>query len=345
MNLQLLMRIGAGHFGEVWLARDAALDRDVAVKFIDAARLGRPAREVFAEAQALHSAQHTNVVDVYFADEIQGRPAIVMEYLPRGSVEAAFRSAPVPVREALEIAAQACRALTHAHGQGLLHRDVKPANLLLAADGTVKLSDFGLACSVADIGAGPLIGYRQHLPPESIEVGYASSAAGDIYAVGVTLYRLLNGDQVLTDSVPHGATLEELVRRGRYPRRDRWLTHIPKSVRRIVRKAMNVDPGRRPLTAEDLRHRIEHTYPLVSFGPAGQPSDLAWVGWSTDGRDRWEIEVRRRPRAQDFQVEVRRSRDERSPRRSGVDSFRTKDRTEAVKHSERLMNRLATDGK
>ena len=337
--------LGNGEFGEVWHAWDDALERDVAVKVIDPGKIGRPIGEMFAEAQALLQAQHGNVVQVHSASEVNGQPLIVMEYLPAGSLQDRYGGRPVPVREALDAVAQACRGLGHAHVRGLLHRDVKPGNLMVGDNELVKLSDFGLACSSRNVVAGPLIGYRPHLPPEAVDDGYIQDPLGDVYASGVTLYRLLNGDDMLFSAAKPGADLDALVKAGKFPRRDRWLPHVPAAVRRVVRRAMHLDPSKRPQDADRLRHDIEAGYPRVSFRCAdpSDPIDGDWIGQDSIGQE-WMVHIRERPRAGDHEVTVLKQLPGREFRRSGSDSGLFDTRAMAARHASRVMDRLSRLG-
>lgn len=345
MTIHLGRSLGNGEFGQVWHAWDDALERDVAVKVIDAVKIGRPIGEMFAEAQALLQAQHDNVVQVHSASEVNGQPLIVMEYLPMGSLQDGYGGRPAPVREALDAVAQACRGLGHAHVRGLLHRDIKPGNLMLGDSGLVKLSDFGLACSRRNVVAGPLIGYRPHLPPESVDDGYIQDPLGDIYASAVTLYRLLNGDDILFDAAQPGADLGALVKAGKFPRREGWLPHVPSTVKRVVRRAMHLDPSKRPQDADRLRHDIEAVYPQVSFRCA-DPSDPDagdWIGQDSVGQE-WRVQIRQRPRARDFEVNVFKRLPGRAFRKSGFDSGVFDTRATATRHAGGVMDRLSRCG-
>jgi serine/threonine-protein kinase len=145
MVYQSIRCLGSGYFGEVWLEHDDALDRPCAAKYVDPSRLA-PALNGYAEAQAMIAGEHDNVVSVYSADMVAGAPVIRMEYLPEDSVQDKYAGVPAPVRDAVRLAEEACRGVQHLHSCGLLHRDVKPANLLLTGDGRVKVCDFGLSC-------------------------------------------------------------------------------------------------------------------------------------------------------------------------------------------------------
>jgi eukaryotic-like serine/threonine-protein kinase len=204
MPYEQLQYLGGGHFGEVWLERDTALDRLCAAKYLDT-RLLAPGSESFAEARAMIAAEHDNVAVVYSAELEGGKPVIRMEYLPDGSVADQHSGNPIPVAEAIQIMESACRGIEHLHVRGILHRDVKPGNLLLTPAGSVKVSDFGLSCPIADASGAPQTAYRRHMPPEAARQGTGiTTVAGDVYAAGMTTYRLLNGDHALRGIVTPG---------------------------------------------------------------------------------------------------------------------------------------------
>ena len=192
-------RIARGGMGEVYKAEDADLARIVAVKLLsdryadnDAVR-GRFTREALAVARLSHAPSTVTIFDV---GEHEGRPYIVMEYLPGGSLaDRLEREGAQPVGRSLEWLAQAAAALDAAHANGIVHRDVKPANLLLDSDDRVKVADFGVA-SAAHLGsfteAGTVVGTAGYLAPEQAR-GERATAASDLYALAVVAFELLTG--------------------------------------------------------------------------------------------------------------------------------------------------------
>jgi serine/threonine-protein kinase len=187
--------LGHGGMATVYLAHDEELHRSVAVKLLAENLAGDAAfRERFLrEARLAARLSHPNVVSVYDAGETEdGRPYIVMEYVP-GTTLAGL--GPIAPREAIELAAQACRGLAHAHAAGLVHRDVKPQNLLLREDGTVKVADFGIARAAETTALtqiGTVLGTAAYLSPEQA-LGEEVTPAADVYSLGAVLYELLTG--------------------------------------------------------------------------------------------------------------------------------------------------------
>jgi eukaryotic-like serine/threonine-protein kinase len=186
--------LGEGGMATVYLAHDAELDRRVAVKLLAESLAGDEAfrRRFLREARLAARLSHPNVVAVYDAGEAEGRPYIVMEYVEGSTLEGL---GPLPPGEAAGLAVQACQGLAHAHAAGLVHRDVKPHNLLLRTDGTLKVADFGIARAAEGTAltqVGTVLGTAAYLAPEQATGGEVTPAT-DVYALGAVLYELLTG--------------------------------------------------------------------------------------------------------------------------------------------------------
>src|SRR5690349_15435640 len=149
---RLLERIGEGGMGEVWKAHDDNLDRDVAIKMLQRETLGNAtSRERFRrEALALSRLSHPGVATIFDFDSRDGCEFLVMEYVAGGTLETRLADGPLPIDSVARIGAAIADALEHAHSQGILHRDLKPGNVVLSADGYPKILDFGLALLLAD---------------------------------------------------------------------------------------------------------------------------------------------------------------------------------------------------
>ena len=190
---RLERRLGVGAMSEVWAAHDLELDRAVALKLLgeatDPLRFER-------EAQTVASLSHPNISRVFDFGKVDDRPFIVFELLPGGSLEERLRPGrPFADDATASVAADIAAALAYAHAQGVLHRDVKPANILFDEDGNAKLADFGIA-RVGDLStlteAGTMLGTAAYISPEQARAE-AVTPATDVYAFGVVLYRLLTG--------------------------------------------------------------------------------------------------------------------------------------------------------
>ena len=190
--------LGHGGMASVHLARDTELDRPVAVKLLAENLSGDESvhRRFVREARLAARLSHPNVVSVFDAGEDGGRPYIVMEYVDGENLaELLARRGRIPPDEARGLALQAAQGLAHAHAAGLVHRDVKPQNLILRRDGTLKVADFGIARAAeatALTQAGTVLGTAAYLSPEQA-LGEEVTPATDVYSLGVVLYELLTG--------------------------------------------------------------------------------------------------------------------------------------------------------
>lgn len=191
--------IGRGGMGEVWRAYDESLARDVAVKLLLPQDTDPTATSRFRlEAQTAARIDHPNVVGVRDFGEYDNRLFLVMELVRGDSLATTLaRSGALPAERVARIAAQAAAGLAAAHRQGIVHRDIKPGNLLLDADGTLKIGDFGIARFLDDPGAaltatGQIVGTSLYLAPERA-LGRPAGPASDVYALGCVLYQLLTG--------------------------------------------------------------------------------------------------------------------------------------------------------
>ena len=187
--------LGEGGMGQVWRARDVALDREVAVKLLAAPDVAEARERFLREARAAAALNHPNIVAIHDLGQESGCLFLVMELVAGGSLR---EHPPQSVDEAVEVGRQLCAALAHAHAQGLVHRDVKPANVLLVAGAsrlTVKLADLGLATSSAASRLtveGGIVGTVAYLAPEQA-IGRVVDGRADLYSLGVLLYELVTG--------------------------------------------------------------------------------------------------------------------------------------------------------
>jgi eukaryotic-like serine/threonine-protein kinase len=192
-------QIGRGGMGAIYLAEDRDLGRQVAVKLLDDRFAGDEQLRLRFKREALTSARlggNARVVTIFDVGEWEGRPYIVMEYLPGGTLADRAREGPVDHGTALAWLAQAAEALDAAHGHGIVHRDVKPANLLFDARGDLAVGDFGIARAADDTmgmtAAGTVLGTAGYLSPEQA-MGRPATPASDLYALAIVAYELLTG--------------------------------------------------------------------------------------------------------------------------------------------------------
>jgi serine/threonine protein kinase len=250
--------LGGGGMAVVYLARDRELGRPVALKVLadtladDAEIRGRFLREGRLAARL----SHPNVVRVYDAGEQDGRPYIVMECVDGESLaELLRREGRLDPNRVVEVGLQASAGLEHAHRAGLVHRDVKPANLLLTSDGTVKVADFGIAHAVGGTRVtevGTVLGTAAYLSPEQA-FGGEVTAASDLYSLGTCLYELLAGEPPYRQD-----TLGEL-----FSRREAGppppLRGVPAALEAVVTRCLEQDPRERPASAAELAQLLAGT--------------------------------------------------------------------------------------
>jgi serine/threonine protein kinase len=245
--------------GEVYRATDTALERTVAVKVLsdhyarqDDAR-ARFRREALAAARLSAT---PNVVTVFDVAEHDGKPLIVMEYLEGGSVYERLRAGPIPRGQALTWLQQAADALDRAHASGIVHRDVKPANLLLDRDGNVHVSDFGIAsASGADMltAPGTVLGTAGYLSPEQAR-GEPATPASDRYSLGVVAFELLTGRRPFGGDTPTTEAFAHV--NASIPRVGEVDPTLPLALDSVFDSALAKDPGARPGTARELVRRL-----------------------------------------------------------------------------------------
>lgn len=256
---QLTTRIATGGMGEVWRAQDTLLDREVAVKVLKHEYADDPVfRSRFAN-EARHAAglNHPNIASVFDVGELPpengsgvGRPFLVMELVPGKPLSALIRHGePMPPDRATDLVTQAADGLAAAHAAGMVHRDVKPGNLLVTPDGRVKITDFGIA-RMADSATmtqtGQVIGTPHYLAPEQAE-GKSATPATDVYSLGVVLYECLAGHRPFDRETAIQVALAHL--REPVPPLP---PEVPAGLRAIVDKALAKKPADRFASAADL---------------------------------------------------------------------------------------------
>ena len=290
----VVREIGRGGMGVVYLARDTRLERDVAIKALpdhlasDPARLERFERE----ARTLAGLSHPNVAGIFGFEEHEGASYLVLEYVGGETLADRLDRGPIPVEEALDLAAQVASGVEAAHEAGVIHRDLKPANVKVTSEGEVKVLDFGLARadeSQSSTGApldsptiattpqhsptiaGAILGTAAYMSPEQAR-GRRVDRRTDVWSFGVLLYEMLTGagpfhGETATDSI--GAVLHKEPDLGLLP------AGVPGDVRRLVRRCLERDKTRRLQSIGDARIELVEAAERLASGEAGDAPGAA----------------------------------------------------------------------
>ena len=270
---RLVRRIATGGMGEVWEADDTVLGRRVALKVLVAelAADKRATRRFVREARATARLTHPNVARVYDFGRDGGAPFLVMELLEGETLADRLAAGPLPPAEAARIAASVADALDAAHHLGIVHRDVKPANVMLTPAGDVKVMDFGIAAAADETHSttgGGLYATAAYVSPERV-AGEPATPASDVYSLGAVLYELLCGRPPFTESTP------ALVARAHLhdppPPVRRLAPWVPPRLAEAAEAALAKDPARRPSSAAALAARLRSAARLPAAPPERVP--------------------------------------------------------------------------
>ncbi|MFZ4814925.1 MAG: protein kinase domain-containing protein [Phototrophicaceae bacterium] len=254
---RVIRRVGAGGMATVYLAKHDRLDRDVAVKVIhdtferDSIFLSRFERE----AQIVAGLDHPNIVPIYDYSDMDGQPYIVMKYVPGNSFRALLDESPVlPMEDILRLLTPIASALTYAHARGILHRDVKPSNIIIDDVGTPYLADFGLARITASgestMSQDAILGTPQYISPEQAKGVKNLDGRADVYSLGIILYQVIVGDVPFSADTPYATIHDHIYTQ--LPPPSEINPDVPAVVEAVLEKALAKNPADRYSTATEL---------------------------------------------------------------------------------------------
>jgi ligand-binding sensor domain-containing protein len=275
---RLLEQLGIGGMATVYKAYHAAMDRYVAIKVLpqhlarDAGFLARFERE----ARTIARLEHRYILPVYDVAKDDDIPYLVMRYTDGGDLSRLVVSGQLSIRRAIEIISQVAEALAYAHRQGVIHRDVKPANILISREGSALLADFGIAKIYEDTlqltGEGGIIGTPAYMAPEQLQ-GQGVDQRTDIYALGVVLYQALTGECPFIAETPLAVALMHIHNPLRPPREIN--PAIPESLERIILRAMAKKPTDRFSDANEMAEMLKSALAEMSAPSAVMAPSLA----------------------------------------------------------------------
>lgn len=256
---KVLEMIGGGGMANVYLAHDMILDRDVAVKMLrlDFVNDDEFIRRFHREAQSATSLVHPNIVSIYDVGEEKDLYYIVMEYVGGQTLKQYIQQkSPIDLEETVDIMKQLISAISHAHQNHIIHRDIKPHNILIDHSGTVKITDFGIAMALSATSitqTNSVLGSVHYLSPEQARGGMANKKS-DIYSLGIVMFELLTGRLPFSGESAVSIALKHL--QSETPSVIRWNPLIPQSVENIVLKATAKDPFHRYDSVEEMEDDI-----------------------------------------------------------------------------------------
>jgi eukaryotic-like serine/threonine-protein kinase len=276
---RIVRKLGTGGMANVYLAEDEVLGRRVAIKILDDRHAGDDqfVERFRREAKNAASLSHPNIVSIYDRGEAEGTYYIAMEYLDGRSLkELIVARGPAPVNVAIDYARQILAAIRFAHRHGIVHRDIKPHNVLVDAEGRLKVTDFGIARAGTSqmTEAGSIIGTAQYLSPEQAR-GAPVDQTSDLYSVGVVLYELLTGVVPFSGDTPVEIAMKHLSSAPESPSEKR--AEIPHDLDMVVLRALAKDPADRYQSAEEMDADLARVARGAAVSPATEEAATAII--------------------------------------------------------------------
>ncbi|MHB8964341.1 MAG: Stk1 family PASTA domain-containing Ser/Thr kinase [Coriobacteriia bacterium] len=275
---RVIERIGAGGMAEVFKAVDEVLGRTVAVKVLHPRYAAEPnfVARFRQEASAAANLSHPSIVNIYDWGQDDSTYYIVMEYVNGTDLKSLVEQhGPLDPMRAADYASQVCSALAVAHGYDIIHRDIKPHNIVLTPDGTIKVMDFGIARAgnTTMTQTGSVLGTAQYISPEQAQ-GRALGPASDLYSLGVTLYEMVTGRVPFDADTPVAVALKQVNEDAVPPRRVR--PSIPASLEAVIMRSMRKNPAERYDSAAEMRDDLKR---VISGSAVSAPAAVAAGGF------------------------------------------------------------------
>jgi eukaryotic-like serine/threonine-protein kinase len=276
---RIVRKLGTGGMANVYLAEDEVLGRRVAIKILNDRHAGDDqfVERFRREAKNAASLSHPNIVSIYDRGEAEGTYYIAMEYLDGRSLkELIVARGPAPVNVAIDYARQILGALRFAHRHGIVHRDIKPHNVLVGPEGRLKVTDFGIARAGTSqmTEAGSIIGTAQYLSPEQAK-GAPVDQTSDLYSVGVVLYELLTGAVPFSGDTPVEIAMKHLSTTPEPPSVKR--AEVPRELDMVVMRALAKDPADRYQSAEEMDEDLARVARGAAVSPATEEAATAVI--------------------------------------------------------------------
>jgi serine/threonine-protein kinase len=272
-DYEILAILGAGGMGRVYKVRNILSDRVEAMKVLLPDLAGNPglADRFMREIKVQASLDHPNIAALYAALRLENQLIMLMEYIEGTTLEKMMEAAPVPIEKAADYMSQVLSALSYAHARGVVHRDLKPGNIMITPSGAVKLMDFGIAKMAADrklTQTGSTVGSLYYMSPEQIKGVLDLDPRSDIYSLGVTLYEVVTGARPFQGDSEYSIMAAHLEKNPPPP--IQVSPNLPAGLSEIIMQALEKDPARRFQTADAFRNALRHV-----FQPAPGPGIAA----------------------------------------------------------------------
>ncbi len=280
-HYEVLGKLGAGGMGVVFKARDTKLDRLVALKLLPVTLESDPKAKdrLLREARAAAKLDHANICSVYSVEETEQGLCIVMQYLEGQSLKEIIEKGPCPFDSFYSVATQVTAGLEEAHSKGILHRDIKPGNIMLLPDGRAKLVDFGLAASSAaeaTLSAGAA-GTPAYMAPEVLG-GQRGDERSDLFSVGVLFYEMITGKSPFPRE--SSASVISAILNKEAPPMEATRTGLPPGLEQVVKRLLVKDPQKRYASARELLENLEKLRDGGAKSPSAPPPNRTntWIG-------------------------------------------------------------------